>query len=148
MAMTAWLAKLLDQFDLLVGERAHLLVIDAMTPISSSSLSIGTNRMVRYAAELDAATARDRYRIALLRREVDNVDNLLRLQRMRPKFEHGRAKALFCAPRLGWRRAMCNGEAERLPVEQIHVAEVRFANAGRVREHGLEHRLQLTWRLS
>ena len=33
-----------DQLDLLVGERAHLLAVDDRSPISSSSLSIGTRR--------------------------------------------------------------------------------------------------------
>ena len=47
MAMTAWAAKFVDQLDLLVGERAHLLAVDEIAPTSSSSLSIGTARSVR-----------------------------------------------------------------------------------------------------
>ena len=50
--------EILDQLDLLVGERPHLLAIDDDLPISSLSLSIGTSSIVRALAPSTRATKR------------------------------------------------------------------------------------------
>ena len=50
--------EVLHQRDLLVGERPHLLAVDAMTPTSSPSLSIGTTSKCARAASSTSATSR------------------------------------------------------------------------------------------
>ena len=47
----------------------------------------------------------------------------------------------------GW-RVICGREAKHLPIAQIHIAEVRFADADRIRQHRLEHWLQVAGRCS
>ena len=47
--------EVVDQLDLLFGERPDLLTVDAMAPISSSSLSIGTRDHGSSASEFGAA---------------------------------------------------------------------------------------------
>ena len=46
-AITAWSAKVVDQLDLLVGERPHVVRVKTITPIGSPSRSSGTPSMVR-----------------------------------------------------------------------------------------------------
>ena len=46
-AIAAWSAKVDDQLDLLLGERAHFRARQRSTPIGTPSRSIGTPRMVR-----------------------------------------------------------------------------------------------------
>ena len=147
MAMTACAAKFAHQLDLLVGEGAHLLTIDNDGADQIGVLEHGHKQNGPNMPQLDAGNRVGiAIEIALLRREVDNVNNLLRLHhatKVRATGAQRRSSALLGQ---GWRRVMCNGEAEHLPIAQIHVSKVRFADAGCVREHGLEHRLQLAWR--
>ena len=58
-AITAWSAKVVDQLDLLVGERPHRpALISTITPIGIPSRNSGTPSTVRKLAELLALGAR------------------------------------------------------------------------------------------
>ena len=94
-----------------------------------------------------AATVSGSFQVGLLDREVGKMDHLSRLKHV------GQDAAIpspqGCAPAFldqRQRRVVCGGVLKRLPIAQIHIAEIRLADAGCVREHGVKHRLQLAGR--
>ena len=77
MAMTAWLAKFCDQFDLFVGEWAHLLAVDGD---SADQLILLEHRNDEKRPKAAAVDGGDENGFALdvsrLRLDVSNVDRL------------------------------------------------------------------------
>ena len=122
-----------------------------MAPISSSSLSIGTASTVRAPRQLDD---RDDDRIAfdvgLLRRDVGDMNHLLgRDRRGRGPRSARRTDHRFTLPLLGkgGRRVMQRARrGTHRRRSRYKCAELGLADAHRVRQHGLEHRLQLAGR--
>ena len=141
-----------DQLDLLVGERAHLLAVDGDGADQLVFLEHRHDDNSPNAAR--ASTADDGQWIAVavgsvpLRRRRCGPVCLVCEQRGQGRFRTGRSNATFAAA-LGSRPAvrLCSATVRKpSPSLQIQGAEVGLAEARRIRQHGLEHRLQLAGR--
>ena len=142
MAMTACAAKFLHQFDLLIGEGAHLLAVDAHSANQLVLLEHRHDQKRPGARELG-----DRF-IGAFRREVGNVDHLLRPHESIEAWGIGAPHQCrsFTEFRKFVRRIVECNATERIAVTQQHRAEHGLANPRRVCQHRLEHRLQLAGR--
>ena len=110
--------EVLHQLDLLVGERPDFLAVDADAPISSSSLSIGTDKQRASAAKLDASDA-NWIPIAIGRSsDVGNVHDLLRCAQpteRRLRWSRQRACARQCSAKCGRRIMQATRRETRRP---------------------------------
>ena len=80
--------------------------------------------------------------IALLHREVENMNRLLRLQHAAEVRATAQRRAFALLGERG-RRVVGGGEAEHLAVAQIHIAEIGVADAHCVFQQSLKHRFEL-----
>jgi hypothetical protein len=143
--------EVLNQPDLLLGEGADLLVIDRD---GADQFTLLEHRNQEVCSSTGAFHEADEARIALqvgrLSREVGNVDNVSGLYEtsewiVRILIDH---KNRISAPSLsvGRWRVTLGCDTERVFLIEKQVAELRVADADRVRQHGLEHWLEFTRR--
>src|SRR5262249_24614676 len=130
---------------MLVGERADFLAVDDDSPDQIAVLAHGHEHKAPNTRKLNPG-----YRpcfaveICLIRREIDDMDYLLGLDHAAEEAGGPQGGALALLDQN--RRCIVRGsEAEHLPVAQVHVSELGLADAYRVLQHDLEHRLQLPW---
>ena len=134
------------QLDLLFGEGTHLLAVDGDCADQIIVLEHRHDEQRPIACKLGTG---DRHRIALdvasLCPDIGYVDDVLRHGGV-PKAGARTGTDYWIAPphiQPCLRRVVLGDETERVAFAQEEVAELGFANARRVRQHGLEHRLQL-----
>ena len=140
-----------DQLDLLVGERAHLLAVDDDRADQLVLLEHRHGSNGASAGELDDGdAARVALAIGVVGREVGDVNRPASCRQHAAERVHsgrGNASARAAAAR---RRPAGRRATRRMrktsPSRQQQVAELGLADAHRVRQHGLEHRLQLAGR--
>ena len=149
MAMTAWRGEVLDQFDLLVGEGTHLLAIDDDDADQRILLEHRDRKCGAIVGKLgagdDDGVALD---IGRCRPDVVDVRHLLRERRAAQGGAGMRANRRVAPPLLSkcGRCVMQRDTSELVPLAEEQAGKLGLAQARGVRQHGLEHRLQLTRR--
>src|SRR4030095_6106985 len=113
-----------------------------ITPIARSSLSMGTESTVRAPASLRMAN-RCGSLVYALRPNVGNLDRLSRDRSLMQANTRTSANYWFSLPRLGeCRRCSIQGNsAVCIAFRKKQYTELRLADACRVRQHSLKHRL-------
>src|SRR5262249_24110022 len=137
--------KILDQFDLLIGERANLLPIYANS--ADQFVVLKHRHGDEGAGTPDVNDRSDRWitiEVGLGRSQIVGM-HYLRRSRDTAKTAAGigtdyHASANVCVG--GW-DVMQRASAERLAVIEIERPEFCITQPHRIRQHGLEHRLQL-----
>ena len=131
------------QLDLFVGERPHLLAVDGDRADQLVVLEHGHGDERARAGELGDGGAC----VRLFRHEVGNVDHPFRFD------DPAQGRSIEPNPRVAppqlferARSAMHCDKPELASFKQCEIAELGLADAYRVRQHGLEHRLQLARR--
>src|SRR6516165_5644249 len=140
--------EVLDQLDLLIGERPNYLSVDAEETDHLVFLQHGHPENGSLTTELDCGNGLgNAFQVRLLDREIGNMDHLSRLKHA--GYGTVSSSPQGCAPAFLDQRlrcVMCGSELKRLPIAQVHVAEVSLAETGSVRKYGLEHGLQIAGR--
>ena len=139
-AITACAAKFVDQLDLLVGERPHLLAIDAERADKRVFLDHGHNDGGACAANVGGRHApRIFFLVGAARAQIVNVDGLL-VDREAPhasiRCPDARLAAEFGK---GWRHAARGSRRKGAVLELEHNAEFGIANVHGVFQHGVKH---------
>ena len=132
----------LDQLELLVGERPHLLAIDRDHTDHSIILEQRDTQDSPSASELG-----DRF-LRVLRENVDHVGDLLgpRHATKGGRYRQWKDRILRSGLDKSRRRVVQGNSSIRIAFEQYHAAELGLANARCILQHGLENRLQLSRR--
>jgi hypothetical protein len=140
--------EVLHQFDLLVGERAHLLPIDGDDANRRVCLDHGHSQHGPSACEIKDGVPRWIGRISRLRSNVGNLDWLPRPHSAVHGNTCASANYRFTPPHFGVcsRCPMQGNTAERIAFQQKQHAELGPADAHGIGKHRLEHRLQLAGR--
>ena len=138
-----------DQLDLLVGERPHLLAID---DDGTDQLVVLEHRNGEHGRAPPSSTRADAHRVAfevgLVRlRSAMWTDRLVLATRRGARSGVG-TKHRLAPPlrRKGRGQRVQRDGAERISLAQPQHAELGLAHARGIRQHGLEHRLQLAGR--
>ncbi len=137
-----------NQCDLLVGERPDLPAIDANSADQLIILEHWYGEKRASPSDFHECNARWlTFRIGRFRRDVDDMDGLLRLQK--PTNSVSRVRARRVSPKVLavlWRHVLQRDGMKDAAVVAKEHAKISLAKARRLREHGLEHGLQLAWR--
>src|SRR5947208_1675296 len=143
--------EVLHQFDLFIGERTDLLAedgdsTDQFTLLEHRYKEVGSRASGFHEGD-EAGVALD---IALLRHQVDNVDNA---PGCRAAGEWVTRIVIDDKDRVptpslgvGARRVLLGNDTKRFFLIEKQIGELRLAQPRRVREYGLEHMLQLAGR--
>ena len=137
--------EILDQLDLLVAERAHLLTVDAERPDQHFFLEHRHDKKGPCARDIGNGNGRRiALEVSLVRREVGNVLHLFCFRGESKAVIRAWAKRRFEATLLGPCR---RGTVHRYHPEVISFVkeqrtELRLADTRRILQHGPEHRFQ------
>ena len=136
--------------NLLLGERAYLLAKDGNCAYEFFILQ---HRYDNESARTGKLDQHDRRRVALLVGRVlgvvGNVDQLLCCSRPSRPCQWTELNERSAVPDglgEGRRRIVHRADAEQAVLIKLQKAELGFANARRIRQHGIEHRLKLARR--
>src|SRR5262249_33857999 len=135
-------SKVLNQFDLLIGERQNLLPVYADCSDQLAFLEHRNQQKSSSTCEFENWLAR------IFRSEVDDVDRLLCAGNA---IKNRRRAAMYDLVTLvsvnhSLRCVMHRNSAKRFAFAQKQVSEISRANMRRVRQHGPKHRLKFTRR--
>src|SRR5262245_37752670 len=134
--------EILQQLDLLVGERTHLLAIDNNYANRLALLEHRRSQVAARRAEPDRVT---RQKLPF-RRPIGNVDGLLSEDEVLEYTSRGRLKWSSLPDKFGeslWDVEFCGRAKRAIPIVE-HDAELCSADARGILQHCLEHGVQLT----
>src|SRR6516225_3798924 len=140
--------EVLDQLDLLVGERLNLLVIDVDGANQAALLEHWNRQQSSITAELNGgAQQRIALDVSLLPRNVGDLHYLPCLEHTaKARARAGTDRSALTILGVGRRRIIERSRMKRVPVIQVQCAELGLAEARCLLQHRLEYGLQFAGR--